>query len=128
MIESWSEEWIEALDAAAQADEGLRAAAAGRHLVIGQEVVEGGRRSRWHVVLDDGDVAVRPGPADAPDVTLSQDAGVAEAIARGELAARTAFVLGQIRVGGDVGALLDLAPALSGLGDVFAAARRGPGD
>ncbi len=125
--EPWSEEWVRALDAAAAADDDLRAASVGRHVVIGQEVVEDGRRTRWHVVLDDGEVAVRPGPADAPDVTFSQDAEVAGAVARGEVAARTAFVLGRIRVGGDVGVLLELAPALSGLGDVFAAARAGEG-
>lgn len=121
--EVWSEEWVRGLDAAARADGDLRAASVGRHVVIGQEVVEDGRRTRWHVVLDDGEVAVRPGPAEAPDVTFSQDAEVARAVARGEVAARTAFVLGRIRVGGDVGVLLELAPALSGLGDVFASSR-----
>lgn len=120
---AWSEEWIGALDVAARADDSLRQASRGRRVVIGQEVVDGERLTRWHVVLDDGTVAVRPGPADAPDVTFSQDAEVAAAVARGEVAARTAFVLGRIRVGGDVSILLDLAPALSGLGDVFASAR-----
>ncbi|HYI62406.1 MAG TPA: SCP2 sterol-binding domain-containing protein [Acidimicrobiales bacterium] len=123
MPEPWSEEWVAALDTAARADQDLRAASAGRRVVIGQEVVDGARRTRWHLVLDDGDVAVRPGPAEAPDVTFSQDRAVAEAVARGEMAARTAFVLGHIRVGGDVAVLLDLAPALAGLGDVFAAVR-----
>jgi len=123
MGEAWSDEWVAALDAAARSDDALRAASVGRHVVIGQEVVADGRRNRWHVILDDGDVAVRPGPADAPDVTFSQDAEVAGAVARGEMAARTAFVLGRIRIGGDVSVLLELAPALSGLGDVFAAAR-----
>lgn len=118
-----SDEWITALDAAARADDELREASRGRRVVIGQEVLDGERRTSWHVVLDDGEVAVRPGPADQPDVTFSQDRDVAEAVARGELAARTAFVLGRIRVGGDVGVILDLAPALSGLGDVFGATR-----
>lgn len=123
MPAAWSEEWIGALDAAACADDSLREASRGRHVVIGQEVVDGERSTRWHVVLDDGAVAVRPGPAEAPDVTFSQDGTVAAAVARGELAARTAFVLGRIRVGGDVSMLLELAPALSGLGDVFASVR-----
>lgn len=118
-----TDEWIAAADAAAQDDPGLREAAAGRHVVIAQEVVDGERRTRWHVVLDDGEVAVRPGWPDAPDVTFSQDAAVAERIARGEVAARTAFVLGQVRLGGDVARLLELAPALAGLGDVFSVVR-----
>lgn len=123
MTEPWSEEWVEALDVAARADEGLRAASIGRHLVIAQQVVDDDQRSEWHLVLDDGEVSVRPGPAEDPDVTFTQDAEVARAVARGELAARTAFVLGRIRVGGDVGALLEVAPALSGLGDLFGPVR-----
>lgn len=123
MPPAWSDEWVAALDAAARADARLQAASVGRHVVIGQEVVDGARRIRWHVVLDDGSVRVRPGPADGPDVTFSQDAEVATAVASGRLAARTAFALGRIRVGGDVGVLLELAPALAGLGDVFASVR-----
>lgn len=123
MPAAWSDEWITALDAAAGADPTLREAAVGRHVVIGQEVVDGTRRIRWHVVLDDGRVAVRPGPADAPDVTFSQDAEVAAAVASGRMAARTAFALGHLRVGGDVDVLLEVAPALAGLGDVFASVR-----
>ena len=115
--------WIAAADAAARADAGLREAAVGRSVVIGQEVVDGERRTRWHVVLDAGEVSVRAGWPDDPDVTFSQDASVAERIARGELAARTAFVLGHVRLGGDVSRLLEVAPALARLDDVFAAAR-----
>jgi hypothetical protein len=115
--------WIAAADAAARADEDLRAASVGRRIVLGQEVVDGERRTRWHLVLDDGEVAVRAGWPDEPDVTFSQDADVADRVARGELAARTAFVLGQVRLGGDVARLIDVAPALGGLGDVFAAVR-----
>jgi hypothetical protein len=120
--------WIAAADAAARADSGLRQASVGRRMVIGQEVVDGARRTRWHLVLDDGEVAVRAGWPDDPDVTFSQDAAVADRVAGGEVAARTAFVLGQVRLGGDVSRLLEVAPALSGLGDVFAAVRAdGPG-
>jgi predicted lipid carrier protein YhbT len=124
----WSEAWIAALDMAARADEGLREASRGRHVVISQEVRDGDVVHRWHVALDDGDVAVRAGAATAADVTFSQDADTARAVAAGELAARTAFVMGRIRMGGDVSVLLDLAPALVGLGDVFGAVRGGDDD
>lgn len=119
----WSDEWIAALDAAARADDDLKEASRGRRVVIGQEVVDGERRTCWHMVLDHGEVAVRPGPADDADVTFSQDREVAEAVTRGEVAARTAFVLGRIRVGGDVSVLLEVGPALAGMGDVFGPVR-----
>ncbi len=123
MPDRWSEEWVAALDVAARDHHGLRAASLGRHATIGQEVVADGRRSRWHLVLDDGEVAVRPGWPEEPDVTLTQDAAVADRIARGEIAARTAFVLGHVRMGGDPAVLIELAPALAGLDDVFARVR-----
>lgn len=123
MPERWTDEWVAALDAAARGHEGLRQASRGRHATVAQEVVDGGRRTRWHLVLDDGEVAVRPGWPEEPDVTFTQEAEVAERIGRGELAARTAFVLGQVRLGGDPAVLMDLAPALAGLDDVFASVR-----
>lgn len=122
-----SEEWVRAADAAARADEGLREASRGRHLTIGQEVVADGRRTRWHLVLDDGEVAVTTGWPDDPDVTFSQAADVAQRVAAGQESAGTAFVLGQVQVGGDVSRLLEVAPALRDLGDVFAALRTGTG-
>jgi len=118
-----TDEWIEGLDRAARASDELREASRGRRVVIGQAVVDGDRTHRWHVVLDDGEVAIRPGPADDADVTFTQDAAVAAAVARGERSARSAFILGEIRVGGDVSLLMDLGPALADLGDVFAPAR-----
>lgn len=123
-----SPEWIVAADAAARSSTALREASVGRHVTIGQEVVGDGRRTRWHLVLDDGEVAVREGWPDEPDVTFSQDADVARSVASGSLAAGTAFVLGDVRLGGDVAQLLDLAPALRDLDDVFASVRTtGPG-
>lgn len=130
MAERWSVEWIADLDAAARAHDGLREASRGHQVTIGQEVVDAGRRTRWHLVLDDGDVAVRPGWPEEPDVTFTQDATVADRIERGEVAARTAFVLGHVRLGGDPAVLVEVAPALAGLDDVFASVRdaeRDPG-
>lgn len=124
----WGAAWVAAMDEAARADQGLREAAAGRRVVIDQEVREGAARHRWHVVLDHGEVAVRPGPAEAADVSFSQDAEVAGAVARGEVAASTAFAMGRIRVGGDVAVLMELGPAIARLGDVFAPARAGGPD
>jgi hypothetical protein len=123
----WTEEWVASLDRAARADAGLREASLGRRVVIGQEVRDGDVVHRWHLVLDDGEVAVRSGADPAADVTFSQDAATARAVAAGEVAARTAFVMGRIRLGGDVSVLLDLGPALAGLGDVFGVVR-GDGD
>lgn len=123
MLRFCSPEWIDALDVAARADGPLRQATAGVHLVVAQEVSEGDETARWHIVLDDGAVAVRPGPAEDADLTFAQDRATAAAINRGDLSARTAFVLGRVRVGGDIGAALRHAPALAALDDLFASVR-----
>lgn len=124
MAEIGSDEWIAALDRVARDDEDLRAASHGRTVEIGQEVVDGPRRARWSIVLDDGEVSVRPGWSERPDVTLRQDLDLARRISRGEASAAAAFLMGELRLGGDGSLLLELAPALSGLGDVFEAVRR----
>lgn len=123
MASPWTDEWVVALDRAARDDAGLREASRGRRVVIGQTVVDGEDVHRWHLVLDDGEVAVRPGPAEHADVSFTQDAAVASAVARGERSARSAFIVGDIQVGGDVSKLIELGPVLAGLGDVFAAVR-----
>ncbi len=88
--------WIAALDEAARADEGLRAASRGRHVVIGQEVRDGDVAHRWHVVLDDGEVAVRSGaaPARRRHLLPGRRHGAAPS-PPASWSARTAFVMGR---------------------------------
>lgn len=124
MAEIGSDEWIAALDRVARADDALRAASRGRTVEIGQEVVDGPRRARWSIVLDDGEVSVRRGWSERPDVTLRQNLDLARRISRGEASAAASFLMGDLRLGGDGSLLVELAPALAGLGDVFEAVRR----
>jgi putative sterol carrier protein len=77
----------------------------------------------WSVTVGEGAVAVRPGRADSPTVTFTQDLPTAAAIHSGELSAQSAFMTGRLRVGGDVGQLLERQDTLIALDDVFAATR-----
>jgi putative sterol carrier protein len=121
-----SAEWVAALDDAARRSEALRSATAGIHLVVQQVVTDGPDGERvYHLVLRDGDVRVVDGPADAPTVTFTQPWSVARAVARGEASAQGAFMGGELRVGGDVAALIAHQSAVAGLDDVFAAVRAG---
>lgn len=123
MLRFGSPEWIDALDSAAHHDEGLRRAAAGVSLVIGQEVTDGPTAIRWHIVFDGTDVAVHPGASEDADLTFSQDRPTAVAISTGRMSARTAFVMGAVRVEGDTAVALRHAPTLAKLDDVFATVR-----
>lgn len=117
-----SDEWIEALDAAARDHVGLRAAARGADLVL-QQTITDADRTTYRIELRDGDVRVRSGSVDAPTVSLSTDRSTAAAIARGEASAQVAFMNGNLRLGGNITALLDHHELLAGLDDVFADVR-----
>jgi putative sterol carrier protein len=121
-----SPEWIAELDRAAGADPALRDASAGVSLVV-QQTVTGGPAgdASWHVVVDDGAVRVLPGEAPRADITFHQRYDTAAAIGRGEMSAQTAFMVGDLRVGGDVELLMAHQVTFDTVEDVFASVRAG---
>jgi hypothetical protein len=112
-------EWVNALDAAAQ---GVTVAG-GDRLVVQQVVRTERGETRYHLVVEDGRIRVRPGQAPAPDVTFSQAYDVAAALSRGELTAQQALSEGRLRISGDLAGLARRAAALAAIGDLFAAVR-----
>ena len=123
MLAFLSPAWIDALDAAASSAGPLTRATAGMSVVIDQVVTDGDEPVRYHVVVDDGTVHVRPGAAHSPTVSFRQDVATARAIASGSLSAQRAFMTGRLRVGGDLSVLLAHGDLLSQLDDVFADVR-----
>jgi len=120
MAQYLSPEWIDELDAAASASETLRLATEDVDLVVQQQVLGGPDGDvAFHVVADHGNVSVRTGSSEHPDVTFTQDHATATSIGRGELSAQAAFMVGKLRVGGDVERLLTHRSAFAGIDDVF---------
>lgn len=113
--------WLEELDAAARA----ATVPSDLRLTVQQVIPDGphGREVTYVVEAADGGLSVRPGRADHPDVTFTQDLATARAIHRGELSAQAAFMEGRLRLGGDLRAVIDQAGSLATIDDVFAAAR-----
>ena len=119
-----SDEWIAALDAAASTDAGLATATRDVGLVIQQQVTGGPDGDvAWHVTLDHGHVRILPGTARHADVTFRHDHDTAQAVARGEISAQAAFMIGKLRVGGDGGLLLAHHDLFDSVEDVFASVR-----
>lgn len=137
-----SPEWVDALDRAATDSDALATATKGIALTVQQVVTaddapgdgtsagpgEPSTRApaghaAWHVVVDHGAVRVRPGVIEHADVTFTQDRATAVKVGRGELSAQAAFMLGKLRVEGDVALLMAHHTAFAGLDDVFAAVR-----
>ena len=119
-----SDDWLAALNTAADAHDDLSRRTQGVHLVIEQAVTDltGSREvARWHVVVNDGAVRFESGAAEAPDIRFTTDADTARAITAGDTTAQTAFTHGRLQVGGDTTVLLAHHDLLDGLGDVFAA-------
>jgi hypothetical protein len=118
-----SPDWLAALDAAAAGHPSLAAATTGVHLVIEQVVTDGDDRVTWHVAINDGTVRVLAGPAgqnSVPLVRFSTDRATARAVADGAITAQSAFMAGNLQVGGDTSALLAHHDLLAGVGEVFA--------
>jgi hypothetical protein len=125
-----SPEWFDAAGAALAADPGLPSATQGIRLTLRQtvtdvpaEVAPGGEVT-WRIVLD-GSQGPRldrdPGPA---DVRFTTGYATAAAIAAGELGAPTAFIRGDLRVGGDLTLLTTHHRALAAVHDVLADVRK----
>jgi putative sterol carrier protein len=112
-------EWLDALGRAA----GRVALPAELRLTL-QQVVTGvdGEETevRYHLVVEDGCLSVRPGQAPAPDLTLTQSYGLAAALSRGDTNAQQALSTGRLKVSGNVELLVRHARALTSLADVYA--------
>ena len=120
MADFLSDAWIADLDAAGRASQ-----VADELRVVVQQVVvdEDGTEVAYVVRVAEGTVRVEAGRAPDADVTFTQPRGVAAAIAQGALSAQAAFLAGDLRVGGDLAAVLEGSRALGALADVFEPAR-----
>lgn len=127
MPEPFSDQWIEARDNAARADERLASIASQLDLVLEQTITpsaEDGKGHTYHVLLTPGAVGVRNGPVADAAIRFVTDEETGRRIALGIESAHGAFIDGRLRVSGDIGRLLAVQVALAGLGDTFASARQ----
>ena len=119
-----SPEWMEAARLAIARDASLAGGTAGVRLTVEHVVVDGpGGAVRWHLRIDDGEVALAEGPAADPDLRFTTDYATASSIATGTLGAQRAFVEGRLRVGGDLAALIRYHKALASIDDALAGVR-----
>jgi SCP-2 sterol transfer family len=116
-----SDEWL------ADVERALASAAIGRDagdLVVQHRVTGGPEGGRcFHIALGRAGARLQPGEVPDADVTFTQDYETAAAIARGELSAQAAFMSGQMRVGGDLGALVEHQRSLQDIDDLLASVR-----
>lgn len=122
MLRFLSEEWLTALERAAEAatdvvDPDL-------DMVIQQVVTsDDGTEVAYHLVLRGGQVRAHRGRANTPTVTFTTDRDTAARINQGIQSAQAAFMTGDLRIGGDIQALASQQASLAGLRDLFGALR-----
>lgn len=112
-------DWLEALDRAA----GQVALPPELRLTLQQVVIGEKAEVRYHLVVEDGCLSVRPGQAPAPDLTLTQSYELAVALSRGETNAQQALSTGHLKVSGNVELLVRYARALTSVADIYAELR-----
>jgi len=115
-----SDAWIAALNEAVSAHAGLTAATADVHLTLGYRIDDG---PSWHVAVAAGRVRVGSGTADDEQVWFTTDRTTAERLTSGGVDPLEAVIAGDLTIGGDPRVLVAHREVLTGLGDVFAAAR-----
>lgn len=115
-----SSEWAQALKQALNDDPAFQAAAAGKKATLQQVITRNGDVTRYWIVIADGVIDMGIGDADAPDATITQSYDSAGAMARRELSPVTAFMMGKVRVDGNMGLLLGLQAVLVQLPEAMA--------
>ncbi len=87
-----------------------------------EQRVTGDNEDVWHVEIDAGQVTFRSGPHPNPTLTLTGSRPTIEAIRSGRQSAQRAFLDGELKVGGDISALLDSHVQLENVAALLAAA------
>jgi putative sterol carrier protein len=115
-----SPEWAAQLTAALNARESFKAAAAGKKARL-QQVITGDTETRYWIVIDDGTIDMGLGDLDPPvDATISQSYETAVGLAQRTVNPVTGFMLGKIKVDGNMGMLMGLTGVLQELPEAMA--------
>jgi putative sterol carrier protein len=115
-----SPEWADALTAEVNADPDFATAAGGQRARIQQVIASGAGEQRYWTTIEGGKIAMGMGDLDGPDATIRQSYDTAVALAKRELSPVTGFMMGRIKVEGNMGMLMGLAGALGKLADAMA--------
>jgi putative sterol carrier protein len=115
-----SEEWATAVADAANADEEFTKAAAVANARIQQNITkDGAEPAHYWTIVEGGKIQLGVGDVENPDATITQSYETAVALARREANPVTSFMMGKIKVDGNMGLLMGLAGALGKLADVM---------
>ena len=114
-----SSEWAEQLKDALNARASFQAAAAGKKARL-QQVITGDPAIRYWIVIDDGTIDMGIGDLEAPDATITESYDTAVGLATRKVNPVTGFMMGKIKVDGNMGMLMGLTGVLGELPEAMA--------
>jgi len=114
-----SDAWAQALSDALNANEAFRTAAMAHEVTIQQVITRPDGETRYWTRIAAGAISMGIGDAEVPDATITQSYDTAVALARRELNPVTGFMMGKIKVQGNMGMLLGLQGVLSFIADAM---------
>lgn len=114
-----SSEWAEALTSHLNASDAFKGASANASATI-QQVIDGpDGEVRYWTRVSPGSIEMEIGEAEAPDATITQSYDTAVALARRELSPVTGYMMGKIKIAGNMGLLLGLQGVLTQIADAM---------
>ncbi len=114
-----SQEWADALTGHLNASEGFKEAAASANATIQQVITTTDGEVHYWTRLTPGSIEMGIGDADGPEATITQSYETAVALAKRELSPITGFMMGKIKVAGNMGMLLSLQGVLTQIADAM---------
>ena len=115
-----SEEWAQAVMEAVNGTDAFAKAAGTAAARIQQVITKTDGEARYWATVADGTLGLGIGDLDGVDATITQSYETPVALARRESNPVTAFMMGKIKVDGNMGILMGLAGALGKLADGMA--------
>jgi putative sterol carrier protein len=114
-----SEEWATALTASLNASDAFKEAAGTQSATIQQVITDSEDRTRYWTRIADGTIEMGIGDIEGPDATITQSYETAVALAKRELSPVTGFMMGKIKVAGNMGQLMGLQAVLGQIADAM---------
>ena len=114
-----SQEWADALTSDLNASETFKDAAASADATIQQVIAGPDGEIRYWTRVSAGVIEMAIGDHESPDATITQSYDTAVALAKRELSPVTGFMMGKIKIAGNMGLLLGLQCVLTQIAEAM---------